>query len=130
VVHELDIGAVSATGQRHPQRVGDEIGAHVAGELPADDPPAEGVDDEAEEHDALPAAQVGEVRQPQLSGRCALKSRLTRSGLRVAAGSAIVVRHGLPRRLAPWIAWVRIRRLTRSRPTSSPARNSAFHVRR
>ncbi len=36
-----------------------------------------------------------------VSGRCALKSRLTRSGLRCAAGSAIVVRHGRPRRLAP-----------------------------
>ena len=37
------------------------------------------------------------------SGRSAVKSRSTRSGLRVAAGSAIVVRHGLPRRLAPWM---------------------------
>ena len=37
-------------------------------------------------------------------GRVAVKSRQTRSGRRSAAGSAVVVRHGLPRRLAPWIA--------------------------
>jgi hypothetical protein len=61
------------------------------------------------------------------SGRSALKSRLTRSGLRAAAGSEIVVRHGLPRRLAPWIPLTRISRLTRSRPTCSPARPSASH---
>jgi hypothetical protein len=35
------------------------------------------------------------------SGREAAKSRCTRSGLRRASGSAFVVRHGLPRRLAP-----------------------------
>lgn len=35
------------------------------------------------------------------SGREAVKSRCTLSGLRSAAGSALVVRHGLPRRLAP-----------------------------
>ena len=37
------------------------------------------------------------------SGRVAVKSRLTRSGLRVADASGVVVRHGLPRRLAPWM---------------------------
>jgi hypothetical protein len=34
-------------------------------------------------------------------GLVALKSRWTRSGARRAAASAIVVRHGLPRRFAP-----------------------------
>jgi ribonuclease HI len=29
VVHELDVGAVIAARERHPQRVKDEIGAHV-----------------------------------------------------------------------------------------------------
>jgi hypothetical protein len=52
--------------QRHPQSVEDERGAHVARELPADDLAAVGVDDEAEEHEPLPAAQVGEVREPEL----------------------------------------------------------------
>src|SRR3954454_4543342 len=37
------------------------------------------------------------------SGPAAVKSRFTRSGGRTAAGSGIVVRHGLPRRLAPWM---------------------------
>jgi len=68
VVHQLDVGAGLAARERHPQCVEDEVGAHVAGELPADDAPRERVDDEAEEHDALPAAQVREVRQPQLVG--------------------------------------------------------------
>jgi hypothetical protein len=68
VVHELDVGARLAAGQRHPQRVQDEVGAHVARELPAHHAPGEDVDDEAEEHDALPAAQVGEVGDPQLIG--------------------------------------------------------------
>jgi hypothetical protein len=35
------------------------------------------------------------------SGRSAVKSRLTRSAGRAAVGSGVVVRHGLPRRLAP-----------------------------
>ena len=65
MVHELYIGAVPAAGQRHPQRVEHEIGAHVTGELPADDPAAEDVDHEREEHQPLPAAQVAEVRDPQ-----------------------------------------------------------------
>ena len=46
------------------------------------------------------------------SGREALKSRSTRSAGRVAFGSAIVVRHGLPRRLAPWMPASRISRWT------------------
>src|SRR3954449_9298211 len=39
-------------------------------------------------------------------GASALKSRCTRPSRRWAVGSDVVVRHGLPRRLAPWIpAW-------------------------
>jgi hypothetical protein len=63
-------------------------------------------------------------------GRSAEKSRSTKSGRRSARGSGLVVRHGLPLRLAPWIPWVRISRWTRPRPTVSPARPSAFHMRR
>ena len=65
VVHELDVGAGVTDRERHPQRVQDQVGTHVGGELPAHDHPAEGVDHEAEEHDALMAAQIREVRQPQ-----------------------------------------------------------------
>ncbi len=53
-------------GERHPQRVEDEVGAHVRGELPADDLAAVDVDDEAKNTSAFPAAQVGEVRDPEL----------------------------------------------------------------
>jgi len=63
------------------------------------------------------------------SGRVAVKSRLTRSGALSAVGSETVVRHGLPRRLAPTIPCWRISRRTRSRPTFSwPARLSASHI--
>ena len=64
------------------------------------------------------------------SGREALKSRSTRSAGRVAFGSAIVVRHGRPRRLAPRMSCARISRWTWQRGTCSPALSSAFHVRR
>jgi hypothetical protein len=64
VVDQLDIRVVVTTGQRHPQRVEHEVGAHVGRELPADDAPAEHVDDEAEEHHSLVATQVGEVGDP------------------------------------------------------------------
>jgi hypothetical protein len=46
----------------HPQRVADQRGAHVRGELPADDAAAVDVDDEREEQQAFPAAQIREVR--------------------------------------------------------------------
>src|SRR5215207_3413355 len=64
---QLHVGAGVAASQRHPQRVENEVGAHVGDELPADDPAAERVDHEAEEHDALPAAQIS---------ACAWRTRL------------------------------------------------------
>ena len=66
VMDERDIGTCTALSESHPQCVEDEVGAHVSCELPADDRPAVGVDHEREEHDALPAAQVGEVSEPEL----------------------------------------------------------------
>ena len=68
VMNELDVGAGPALGECHPQRVEHEVGAHVLGELPADDPAAVDVDHEGEEDDALPAAQVGEIHAPELVG--------------------------------------------------------------
>src|SRR6266581_4595378 len=41
VVHELDVSAAAAQAERHLERIEHEIGAHVRGELPADDHPAE-----------------------------------------------------------------------------------------
>src|SRR3954464_8860277 len=47
---EFDVDRVGvALVDRHPQRVQDELGAHVRCELPADDPAAVGVQDEGEE---------------------------------------------------------------------------------
>jgi hypothetical protein len=68
-MHERDVGARAALAERHAQRVEGEGGAHVRGELPADDAAAVGVDDEREEDQALPAAQVGQVGDPQAVGR-------------------------------------------------------------
>jgi hypothetical protein len=56
VVDEFEVGAGPAQVECHPQRVEDEIGAHVVGELPADDHPAVDVDHEREEDRSLPAA--------------------------------------------------------------------------
>jgi hypothetical protein len=82
VVHQGDVGPLVALAEGHPQRVEDQRGAHVRRQLPADDPAAVGVDDEREEHHALPTAQVGQVGDHSSSGREALKSRCTRSGRR------------------------------------------------
>jgi hypothetical protein len=65
VVDQLDVGAGAAPVKRHSQRVEDEVGAHVRGELPADDHPAVGVEHEGEEDQALPATQV-ERKRPRL----------------------------------------------------------------
>jgi len=47
------------------QRIQHEIGAGRAGHLPADDATGEDVDDEGNKDEALPGADVGEVRHPQ-----------------------------------------------------------------
>jgi hypothetical protein len=64
-MHEREVGARPAGAERHLQRVHDERGAHVARELPADHAAAVGVEHEREEHDAVPATQVAEIRDPQ-----------------------------------------------------------------
>lgn len=66
VVDQLDVGAGTALAERLPQRIKHQVGAHVGGELPADDPAAEGVDHEGEEDEPLPAARVGEVGDSEL----------------------------------------------------------------
>lgn len=77
------------------------------------------VDDEAQEHHALVAATYVTAATHSALGLLAVKSRLTRSRLRVATGSGVVVRHGLPRCVAPRMSCSRTRRLTRSGPTNS-----------
>jgi hypothetical protein len=113
VVNELDVGARLAAAERHAQRVEDQVGAHVVGELlPADHAAGEHVDDEAEEHPPCPAPEVGEVRDPQLvrpaGGEVPVDEIRRAQRLRIGRGGA----PRLPRRLAPWIPWARISRLT------------------
>jgi hypothetical protein len=57
VVDQLDVGAGTAPTERHSQRVEDEVGEHVACELPADDPPAVRVEHEGEEDEPFPASR-------------------------------------------------------------------------
>jgi len=69
---EWATSATSAPGRRWPsamRSVEDQVGAHVGGELPAHDPPRVRVDDEGEEHHALPVPPVGEIVDPQAVGR-------------------------------------------------------------
>jgi hypothetical protein len=68
----------AATGpaavQRHLERVDDELGAHMLGHRPADDPARKGVLNGGEVDPAFPAAQVGDVGDPQHVGRGATKA--------------------------------------------------------
>ena len=113
--------ATSAPGSRRPSAIrsasSTSVGAHVAGELPADDHPAEHVDHEAEVHDALPAAQVREIRDPQPVRRAGGEVPLDEIRAPGGRGSAWVVRHGFPRRFAPWIPLAAISRCTWQRGT-------------
>src|SRR4051794_35672348 len=63
---QFDVGTRAALAERHLQGVEDEVGADVSGELPADDHPAVRVEHEGEEDQAFPAAQVGDVGDPEL----------------------------------------------------------------
>ena len=64
-MHELDVGARVASRERHSEGIQDEVGAHVTGELPADDPARVDVEHEAEEHRDHPAAEAREARDPR-----------------------------------------------------------------
>src|SRR3954447_15924311 len=93
---KVDVGAGAARGQRHPQRVEDEVGAHVAGELPADDHPAVGVEHEREEDEPVPAAQVGQVGDPELVRTPRAEVSLDEVG----PASGLQIGHGRAPRLA------------------------------
>jgi hypothetical protein len=54
-----------ALGERHLQRIADQLGAHVIGHAPADDPAAEDVLDGDEVQPALPRLEVRDVGDPQ-----------------------------------------------------------------
>lgn len=94
---ELDVSAVARAGaDGHSQRVADQRGAHVTGELPADDAAAVDVDHKREEQQAFPAAQVGEIGDVEPIGACRgeLAADQVRPPRRVGVG------HGRAPRLA------------------------------
>ena len=101
------------------------------GELPADDLAAVGVDHEGEEQDALPAAQVGEVGDPE---------PIRAGGAEVALDQVgPAVRRGIGRRRPPGLAraaWrlgsraARISRCTRRAADLLAGARSAIHIRR
>jgi len=130
VVDELDVGARLAAAERHREGIEDEVGAHAGGELPADDHSAVGVEHEGEEDDAFPAAQVGDVGDPQLVRAAGAEVALDEIGPRLRLRVGFGGRPRLPRRFAPTTPWARISRCTRPRPACSPARRSASHIRR
>ena len=95
-MYELHLGAGAAGPEGHPEGVEDKVGAHVAGELPADDVAAVRVDHEREEHQPVPAAQVGQIANPQPVGAGDVEVSLHE----VRAPT----RRGIRRRRAPWLA--------------------------
>jgi hypothetical protein len=62
-------GVGSTEAVRHLQRVEPGLGAHVRGELPADDHAAVAVEDESEVEEAIPGTQIGDVAHPLLVRR-------------------------------------------------------------
>ena len=104
---EGDVGAGGAGSERHPQRIEDEVGAHVGGELPADDLAREGVDDEGEEARAFPRSKVrvgvGPGRGVGLSAGPAPRPALRTGHARLASGSPRIhaaLAHGVAMRAA------------------------------
>jgi len=81
---QLEVGAGPTLAERHPQRIEDEVGAHVGCQLPADDSAAEGVDHEGKERSALPGAQLGEVPDPEPVGRRSAEVALDEVGATVS----------------------------------------------
>jgi hypothetical protein len=61
-------GRGPAPPERHLQGVDNELGAHVIGHAPADDPPREHILDSGHLEPALPASEVGDVGDPDPSG--------------------------------------------------------------
>src|SRR5680860_190797 len=86
MVNKGDVGAGGAQPEGHPQRVEDEVGAHVGGELPADDLAGEDVDHEGEEDHPSPGAQVGEVDYPKRIGSLCREVAADQVGAALALG--------------------------------------------
>ncbi len=113
---------------RHLEGVEGELGAEARDDPPADDRPAEGVDDERRVHEARPGPDVGQVGDPQ-----AVRGRRREHPLDEVGRALLDERR-------PWSsghAWcgsrparpsARISRPTWSRPTAMPSRRRACHT--
>src|SRR5215218_870683 len=66
---QISPGSGRRLSERHLQRVGDELGAHVIGHRPAYDQAAEDILDGDEIQPAFPRAQVRDVGDPEPVGR-------------------------------------------------------------
>ena len=75
------------------RRVDDELGAHVIGDRPADDPAGPGVDHDGEVDPALAGGVLGDVLHPQPVGavgsELAVHQIVDAGSLGVAAGAAL-----------------------------------------
>jgi hypothetical protein len=88
------------------------------------------VEHEGEEDDSFPAAQVGDVGDPEPVRCLGVEVALDEIGPPARLGIRF---RGAPRLTPPlraWIPWTLISRCTRQRGTSSPARRSASQIRR
>jgi hypothetical protein len=73
-------GRRAPAGDRHLERVDDELRAHVVGERPTDHPPREAVDDGRQVKPPLPGPQIGDVRDPEPVGRSRAEVALNEIG--------------------------------------------------
>src|SRR5581483_6788217 len=95
VVHE-SVDPVLALPEGHLQGVEGEVGAEVVGDLPAHDPPGEGVDDVGHEDEPGPGPHVGQVGDPQPVRRRRVEVPLDQVGRPVAGVVAGRGALGLP----------------------------------
>jgi hypothetical protein len=127
-MHQAGVGPAARDG--HLERVDDELGAHVVGHAPADDPTAVGVLHGRQLQPALPGAQVGDVGQPQDVRRVAPEPALDEIVGDPDAGRAQRGRPRLRCTSPDTPAW-RIGRRTRLPETRTPrARRSSARTRR
>ena len=112
----------------HLQGVEHGIGAHVVGDLPADDHSGVDIEDERHIQPSVPGRAIGDVGERNSFGAASVKSRSTRSGGRSAVLSAWVVNCRLPR-CTPRILRSRISRATVQRAIVWPWRRRSQPIR-
>ena len=114
----LPIGVSS--GDRHPERIDHEFGAHVVADRPTDDSAREHVDNRSAVDFPFPRGVFGDVGTPDLVR--ALDDEVPVDQVEVGLG--LVVTRGQPRRrrrYRPWIPASRINRATSLWLTTMPS---------